>query len=89
MDKLSKKEKAGYVFKIIYLFIFGLICAGSLLYVIFSGLYSFNLPLLLFCVITGAGVVFCFWCVSWLWKEYKYWLNKEKELEANHENKQE
>ena len=88
-ETLTKKEKAGYIFKIIYLVIFGLIWVGTVVYMIASGLYAFNLPTLLFYVIGGGGAIFCFWCVSWLWKEYKYWLNKEKELEANHENKQE
>lgn len=82
MDKLSKKEKAGYIFKIVYLLIFGLIWVGAITYMIASGLYAFSLPLLMFYIIAGSGSIFCFWCVSWLWKEYKYWINKEKELES-------
>ena len=83
---LTKKEKFGYWFKMIYLFIFGLVCAFAAGYVttlLITGVYTVHVLLEpLYVVFMGAGSIFCFWCDTWLYKEYKYWINKEKEAKA-------
>ena len=90
-QSLTKKEKFGYWFKIIYLIIFGLICAfgsGYVVTMLVTGVFTNHFLLEpIYALFMGAGSVFCFWCVSWLYKEYKYWINKEKESQKPVEEK--
>lgn len=90
---LTKKEKIGYWFKIIYLAIFGLICtfaAGYVVTMLITGVYTVHALLEpLYVLIMGGAAVFCFWSVSWLYKEYKRWMDKEKALQQEEGEKKE
>lgn len=76
---LTKKEKLHYWFLFIFLPLFGLFMAGTGVYMLASPLYAFSLPLLLYVIITFGGLGLSIWAMSWLVKEYKYWIDKEKE----------
>lgn len=75
--KLTKKEKFGYWFKIIFLALFGLIAAFAAVYTLFG--YPLSILTIIYFIGMGAGAVFCGWAVRMLVKEYYYWKNKEKE----------
>ena len=83
--RLTKKDKAHYWFLFIFLPLFGLIIGGSAIYVAFSGVYAFSLPVFIYLLFGVGGAIFCGWCMSWLVKEYKHWISKEKEDKAKAE----
>jgi len=83
--RLTKKEKAHYWFLFIFLPLFGLIMGGSAIYVTFSGVYAFSLPVLIYFLFGVGGAIFLGWCVSRLVKEYKHWISLEKEDKAKTE----
>lgn len=77
--RLTKKEKREYWVKIIFLSIFGLICAAAGLYTIIA--LPFSVMVLIYFIGMGVcGTAFCSWASVTLIKEYRNWIKKEKAL---------
>ena len=77
--KLSKGDKAKYWALMIFLGIFGLGMLFASIYTLAT--YPFGILTLVYGIGTALGFAFCLWSIIWWAKEYKMWLNKEKEAE--------